>query len=101
MRKENAGFVARRLVIVEREGLAGRQRNFRVGEFADAQLRALNVGEDADRPAHALLDAADARNQRAHHVMAGMAHVDAEKVRTGQEKLFDHGLFRRSGAEGG
>ncbi len=51
MRQMNARRVARRRIVVEREGLAERQLDAAVGELADAQLRPLQVGEDADRPA--------------------------------------------------
>ncbi len=60
MRQEHAGGVAGLVAVVEREGLAGRQVDLAIGELADAQLRALQVGQNADRPAGARLDGADA-----------------------------------------
>src|SRR5208283_3005706 len=44
---------------VEAERLAGLQMDAPGGEAADAQLRALHVGEDADRPSGLLLQVAD------------------------------------------
>src|SRR5690606_13310371 len=60
----------------------------------DAELRTLQVGENADRPAAALLDGANPLDQQAHRVVAGMAHIDAEEVGAGLEQLLDHLLFR-------
>ena len=66
MRQIDARRVAGLRIVVEREGLAERQLLLAVGEFADAQLRSLQVGEDADRPADRFLDGADAADQRPH-----------------------------------
>ena len=56
MGQVNAVRVARRLAGVEDEGLALLQHHAAVLELADAELRALEVGEDADRPSELLLD---------------------------------------------
>ena len=56
------------------------------GEGAEPQLRALQVDQDADRPAGVRLDAADHADQLAHAVVAGVAHVDAEHVGAGLEQ---------------
>lgn len=101
MRQEDALVVAGRIVAVEREGLAWDERDLGVGEFSDAQLWSLQVGENADRPATAGFDGADARHQRAHHLMAGMAHVDAEQIGACFMELLDHRFVRRSGTECG
>ncbi len=101
MRQEDTGCVAGRVIVVEREGLAGLQIDLGVGKLADAKLRALQVGQNADRAAGARLDRADALDQRAHQVMACMAHVDAENVGTGLVQLLDHRFFAGGGAERG
>ena len=96
MRKENAGVVAGRVLIVERKGLAGLQIDLAFGKLANAQLGTLQVSENTDRAAATAFDGANALNDRTHHIMAGMAHVDAEQVCAGFMKLLDH-LLRRGG----
>ena len=56
MRKLHALVVARRSVAVEHEGLALFELDGLPVESADAELRALQVGQDADRPVVARLD---------------------------------------------
>ncbi len=56
MGKVDAGGVARLGIVVEREGLADLEFLRAVAERADAQLRPLQIGEDADRPPNLLLD---------------------------------------------
>ena len=92
--------VARRRVGIEDEGLAGRQRDRAVGEGADAELRALQVDEDADRPLGIGLDLADCRHQAAEHVVVGVAHVDAEDVGAGPEEAADLRLVGGRRTEG-
>src|SRR3546814_15978717 len=79
----------------ERKRLAGRQGDLSGGKRADSQLGSLQVGENADRPAAALLDGANPLDQQAHRVMAGMTHIDAEEIGPGLEQLLDHVLFGR------
>ena len=80
MRKEDARGIARFVTIIQRERLPRLQRHLSVGELPDAQLRPLEVGQNADRSAALCLDRADTLDQHAHRVVAGMAHIDAEEV---------------------
>ena len=76
----------------------------RLGAFverAQAQLRSLQIDQDADRPAVAALDIADGRDQFAHLVMRGVAHIDAEHIGAGLEQPADHRKVGRCGAKGG
>jgi len=52
-----------------------------------AQLRPLQVGENADRPAEILFTLAMVSDQLAHPVMRGVAHYDAEHVRARANSL--------------
>ncbi len=90
MRQEDARVVAGRILIVERKRLAGLEIDLALGKLADAQLGTLQVSENADRTTTAAFDGANALDQRAHQIMAGMAHVDAEQVCPGLMKLLDH-----------
>ena len=101
MRKIDARVVAGLVLVVERKGLADLELFRAVLELADAQLGSLQVAQNADRTARALLDRADALDQRAHELVARMAHIDTEKVRTGLVELLDHVLFGRGGTERG
>jgi hypothetical protein len=65
MGQVNARGIARRGVVVEGEGLADGKRFPAVGEAADAQLGALQVGENPDRAPDLGLDGPDAADQRA------------------------------------
>ena len=94
MRQVNARGVAGGRVIVEREGLSRLKFDCAVGEGADAQLRALKVGQNADRAPNLLFHIADARYQRAHQLVIGMAHIDAEDIGAGFEQFTDFRLFR-------
>ena len=60
MGQEYAGIVARRVIVVEREGLPCNEVGLAILEFANAQLRSLQVGENADRPPQFLFDIAQA-----------------------------------------
>ena len=64
-----------------------------------AELRALQVDQDADRAAIAALDIADGLDQFAHLVVRGVAHIDAEHVGAGLEQLADHRAVGRGGAK--
>ena len=61
-----------------------------LAEGADAQLRSLQIDQDADRPAVLGLDLADQADELAHALVARMAHVDAEDVGAGLEQRGDH-----------
>lgn len=80
MRQEDALGVARRRVAVEREGRVVGKLDGAIGEGADAQLGALQVGQDGDRTADPVLDGADTPHHGPHEVVVGVAHVDAENV---------------------
>ena len=92
VRKEDAAGRSRCRVGIEREGLADGNLDRLVGEGAEAKLRALQVGEDADRPALLRADGADRGHEFAQLVMRGVAHVDAEDVGTGLEQRRDDRL---------
>ena len=100
MRKVHAGRVARRRVGIEGEDLAGGQRHRPVGERADAELGALQVGENADRPAGVGLDLADQPDQAPQPVVVGVAHIDAEDVGAGGEQAGNGRLVGGGRAEG-
>ena len=85
----------RRVVESRTKRLADGQLDRLVGEGADAQLRPLQVDEDADRAADLGLDLADGRHQLAHEVVVGVAHVDAEDVRTRPEEASRSSPCRR------
>ena len=95
MRQVDALRVSGLRIVVQSEGLAGLQRLLAVGELADAKLGTLQIGEDADRTADRLFHRADARDQRAHQLVVGVAHIDAEHVGTRLEQFLQHGLVGR------
>ena len=101
MGQEDAGDGAGRIGTVEREGLAGDQLHGAIGEAADAQFRALQVDEDAERMAEARLDIADHADGFAHQIVARMAHVDAEHVGAGAGQVLDHLFGVRGGPKRG
>ena len=80
MRHAGAAHVAGRRVEVETEGLAFSQHHRSVGEGAYAQLRALKVGQDADRAAEFLLEFAQQRKAGAVIDGAAVAEVQSEYV---------------------
>ena len=71
------------------------------GEFADAQLRPLQIDENADRPVELLLERANHRDPLAHGVVRGVAHVDAKDVGAGLEQRGDGRPIGRGRAERG
>src|SRR5690606_2027756 len=85
--------------IVERERLARRELDRAALELADAQLRALQVDQHADRMLDPLLDGADALHRLEQQFMAGMAHIDAEYVRTRSRQRLDRRFVVRSRSE--
>ena len=86
------------LGLVEAEGGALGQGDAAAGDLADAELRALQVAQDADRPAEVGLRRAHGRVHLLHQVEGGVAHVDAEHVDARLEQALDHlgGVRRRS-----
>jgi hypothetical protein len=101
MRQVHALRVAGRGVRIERERRAVVEHGRAAGERSDPQLRSLQVDQDADGPAVVVLDLPDRRDQLAHAVVRGVAHVDAEHVGAGLEQLGDHRRIARRGAERG
>ncbi len=95
MRKIDAAAVAGHVAVVERECLADLELDLAFGELSDAQLRPLQIGEDADRTAAARLDHTDPLDQRAHDLMACMAHVDTEQIGPRLVQLLNHLLVGR------
>ena len=81
--------VAKRLDLVEGEGLAVLERDLLIREFANAQLGPLQVGENADGPGIFFLQRTDGCVLHLYQVVLGMAHVDAENVGAGNEEFFD------------
>ncbi|MNN28698.1 hypothetical protein D3C81_1422770 [compost metagenome] len=76
-------LVTRCIVQVEGEGLALLQLHGSVGEAADAQLRALQVHEDADRVAQLGLDFAHPLVAQGVVGVFAVAEVQAEQVGAG------------------
>src|SRR5690606_33892908 len=94
MRQMHPRPVARLGIGVEDELLSHLQLDRARGEAPDAQLWTLQVGKNADRPAHRLFHRTNTTDQRLQQRMIGMAHIDAEDIRTGQIELLDCGLVR-------
>ena len=90
MRKVGAGCVARRLVAVEDEGLAGLQFGLVALELADAQFRPLQVGEDRRRPVELGLERADRGDPLGVIGVGAVAHVDPEGVGARLGQAADH-----------
>src|SRR3546814_19424236 len=99
MRQRRALVGARRLVEIEAEALARLQHHLAVLQVADAQLRSLHVGEDADRPVQLLLDFADGVVELAMIGVGAVAEVQAKDVDAGAKELADHLLAGAGGAE--
>jgi galactarate dehydratase len=99
MRQIRARRIARLVREVEPERGAGRQRNRAVGERSDAQLRALHVGQHADRTPDALLDGADLLQPLAVLLVRAVAEIEPEHVDAGEKQRTDHGLARARRAE--
>ena len=90
VRQENAFAVAERLIAIELENRPGRQLDAPGVEIADAELRALQIGEDADRMAMARRAGAHGVVKRFGPIVRRVADVDAEDVNAGNEKTLDH-----------
>jgi len=89
MRQVDPLPVAGLRVVVEHEGLALRDLHRAVLEAPEPELRPLQVGKNADRPVMPVFDVADDGDEVAQPLVRGMAHVDAEDVRTGAVQLVD------------
>lgn len=100
MRDMDALGRAGRRVGIEHEGGAAIEHHGVGREGPDAQLGALEIGQDADRPAEILLHAADHAHHLAHPLRRGVAHVDAEHVGAGLEQAGDRRLVGTGGSEG-
>ena len=98
MRQEHAIGRASALGGVEAERGAFAQGSAAAADLAEAKLRPLQVGEDADGAAEGRLAVAHGGVQLLHHVERRVAHVDAENVDAGLEELCDHlgGVRRRT-----
>jgi hypothetical protein len=83
VRQAHALGIARRGIGIERELGAFRQINGPVGEFADPELRPLQIEQNADRPADFLFNIANHLNALAHRRVIGMTHVDAKEIGAG------------------
>jgi hypothetical protein len=94
MWQENALAGAKRLITVELEDGTGSKLNATGVEVPDTELRALQVGEDADGVAVACRASPHGVVERLCTVMSGMAEVNAENVDAGDKKTLDH--FRGS-----
>ena len=70
-------------------------------EGADAQLRALQVEQDADRPADLLLDRADHLGRARVVLVRAVAEIEAEDVDAGLEQRLDPLVRRGGGPERG
>lgn len=81
VQKADARGVSRRMIGVEHDALAALQQNLAPSQRADAQLGALQIGEDGDGSVFAF-KLAKLGDVRPHILVAGMAHVDAEYIRT-------------------
>src|SRR5687767_6695795 len=90
MAEIDAGFIARLGIGVESEDLSGIDARFAALEDAETQFRALKIGQNPDWPVELGFDLADRPMQLFKKLVRGMAHIDAEDIRTGQEQSFDH-----------
>ncbi len=90
MRQLHALGVAGRRIGVEHEVLTLVDLGRAVLEGAEPQLRALQIDQDADRPAVFGFDRADRGHQFAHPLVIGVAHIDAKHVGAGLEQPADH-----------
>src|SRR5690606_14134408 len=101
MRKMDPAGIAWFRIVIEGEFLADFKRSLLFREGADTQLGALEIGQYGDRPFDAPLHIANAGDQRAHRIMVGVAHIDAEDIGARFIELFDHRLVGGGGPERG
>ncbi len=80
-------------IVVKHKMITGGDRNLFLFKCSDAKFRSLKVDQHADRPLAGRLDGANGSAILGKQLMGGMAHVDAEDIRTGQEEALD--LLRR------
>ena len=90
MRQVNPRGVTGRLVGVKSKSVTGIDPHFLVGESADADFWSLQIGKNADRTSDFFLNSTNGAMQGFQQLVRGVAHVDAEDIDTGDEKLFDH-----------
>ena len=90
MGQKHAFARPKRLVAVELENRLCRNVDAAGFEIADAELRALQIGEDADRMAMACRAGAHRVVKSLRPVMRRMAEVDAEDINAGNKQTFDH-----------
>src|SRR5947208_13782119 len=95
MRQRRTPVVTRLARQVEAERRAGLEVDMALGEPADAELGALEVDQDADRPVIFLLQPADDVEALAMIGVAAMAEIEPEDVGAGLEQAADH-LRRRA-----
>ena len=75
--------LARHICGFGREGGACNQLHRTSGKSPDAQFRALQIGKNADGATEFFFQPADRLNPLVQHLVAGMAHVDAEDIDAG------------------
>jgi hypothetical protein len=80
---------AGRAGLIEDECLTGLHQRASIDEFAEAELGALQIAENADGAAMLGRHVTDGAHERMRRFRARMAHVDAEHVRAGQEEALD------------
>lgn len=78
---------------IKGEGGAVLEHHRATREGAHTQFRSLQIRQNANRPPKFLLDRTDAFYKHLQTIMIGMAHVDAEHVRTRAIQFFDDVLF--------
>ena len=97
----DAFLVAELAARVEDEVIAVLEKDLAFLELADADLRALQVGEDADRTADLGRDLADAVGPPNVVFGAAVREVEAHDVDAGADQRFEDERIARRGAEGG
>ena len=101
MRQCGARLVARLVAVeVEPERCSRFELDRPVGEGANAQLRALQIEQHADRPAQIALDRADDVQTLLVVVVRSVAEVEPEDVGAGVEQRFDGFAIRARRARG-
>mmetsp|Transcript_21396 Transcript_21396/g.82952 ORF Transcript_21396/g.82952 Transcript_21396/m.82952 type:complete len:753 (-) Transcript_21396:250-2508(-) len=101
VRQADAARVTRRIAEFEPERLRFGQRDRALGERAHTQLRALQVGQDADRTADLTLELAQDREALTMRRRVAMAEVQAKDIDTSGEQPVDRVLVGTGRAEGG
>ena len=90
VRQADAPRVTRERIHIEDELLPGLQLHSAGLEFADAQLRPLHIGENADGPALFLLDRADHFDSGSVLLMRAMGEIQPEHIGAVLEEVQDH-----------